>query len=95
MSEIFEAIMVICFGISWPVSIIKSFRARTCKGKSLVFMFFIWTGYICGIIGKLVSGNITYVFVFYVINTLMVTADIMLYFRNMRLDRSEQKDNLC
>lgn len=88
MKEIFEAAMVICFGISWPASILKSLRSRTAKGKSLIFMLFIWVGYICGITGKLIGHNITYVFIFYVINLVMVTADILLYFRNRKLDRA-------
>ena len=86
MSQFLEAVMVVCFGISWPVNIAKSWRTRSARGKSLAFMLFIFIGYICGIAAKLISGNITYVFVFYVINLLMVGADICLYFRNRRLD---------
>lgn len=87
MKEILEAAMVICFGISWPVAIVKSWKSRTTKGKSLVFMLFIWVGYVCGIISKLISGNLTYVFAFYVLNIIMVSVDIGLYFRNLRYDR--------
>ena len=47
MKEILEAAMVLCFGISWPVAIVKSWKSRTTKGKSLVFMLFIWVGYVC------------------------------------------------
>ena len=68
MSQIFEAIMVIAFGISWPASIYKSYTARTAKGKSIFFLCFILLGYICGIISKIISGSLTYVLVFYVIN---------------------------
>lgn len=78
--------MVVSFGISWPMNIIKSVRTRSAKGKSLPFLLFIFAGYICGIASKLISGNITYVFVFYVLNLLMVGTDIILYFRNRRLD---------
>lgn len=87
MPEIFELIMVLCFGVSWPVSIAKSWRCRTAKGKSPVFLVFIIIGYLCGIVWKLLSGNITYVFWFYILNLLMVSADLCLYFRNTRLDR--------
>ena len=66
MSEFLEACMVVSFGISWPMNIIKSVRTRSAKGKSLPFLLFIFAGYICGIASKLISGNITYVFVFYV-----------------------------
>jgi len=85
--EIFEAIMVICFGLSWPMSVYKSWTSRTARGKSLTFELFILLGYLSGIVGKLVSGSITYVFVFYILNTVMVSADILLYIRNARLDK--------
>lgn len=80
--------MVICFGISWPASLYKSVKARTAKGKSLQFLVFIIIGYLCGIVSKIVSNNITYVLFFYVLNTVMVTADLCLYFRNRRLDNA-------
>ena len=35
MSQIFEAMMVVSFGLSWPLSIRKSYKARSTKGKSL------------------------------------------------------------
>ena len=88
MGQLFEAAMVICFGISWPASLYKSVKARTAKGKSLQFLVFIIIGYLCGIVSKIVSNNITYVLFFYVLNTVMVTADLCLYFRNRRLDNA-------
>ena len=91
MSQFLEAVMVVCFGISWPMNIIKSIRARTAKGKSLPFLLFIFIGYVSGIAAKLISGSITYVFVFYVLNLLMVGADICLYFRNRHLDRLREQ----
>ena len=86
MSEFLEICMIVAFGFSWPMNVIKSYKARTTKGKSLAFLVLIFGGYICGIASKLISGNITYVFVFYVLNLLMVGTDIVLYFRNRRLD---------
>ena len=79
--------MVLCFGVSWPVSIAKSWKCRTAKGKSPIFLVFIIIGYLSGIVWKLLSNNITYVFWFYVLNLLMVAVDLCLYFRNARLDR--------
>ena len=91
MAQLFEAFMVISFGISWPVSIFKSLKAKTSKGKSLFFLVFIDAGYILGITSKFISGNITYVLVFYIINTIMVTFDIILYFRNRMIDQRSNK----
>lgn len=90
MSQLFEAFMVICFGISWPLSIMKSYRSRTTKGKSIFFILFILAGYGFGITSKLLTGHITYVFIFYVINFIMVSVDIALYYRNSKIDALQQ-----
>lgn len=89
ISEIFEAIMVISFGISWPLSIYKSYKSRTTKGKSLLFMLFVIFGYACGIASKLVGGNVTYVLFFYVLNFLMVGVDLGFYYRNGRIQQKQ------
>lgn len=86
MSEIFEAVMVICFGLSWPISIYKSLKMGTSRGKSMFFMIFILIGYACGIISKIAGSNITYVLFFYVLNFIMVAIDLALYIRNSRRD---------
>ena len=94
MPEILEIIMILCFGTSWPFNVVKSFRARTARGKSLLFLILIEVGYIAGIAAKLVSpaymaafGEKWYVLFFYVLNFTMVGADVILYFRNRRLDK--------
>lgn len=87
MADILEACMVVCFGLSWPVSIIKSIRSKTARGKSVFFALFILVGYLCGIASKLASGRLNYVFVFYIINCVAVSTDIVLYFVNRRRDR--------
>ena len=91
MAQVFEVLMVICFGISWPVSILKSYRARTARGKSIVFMLFILVGYAFGILCKFAVGSITYVVIFYIINFVMVSIDTALYFRNSALDKKLSK----
>lgn len=91
MAEIFEAIMVICFGLSWPLSVYKSYKSRTAKGKSLFFEVFIFIGYISGIVGKIITHNITYVFIFYILNIVMVSIDLCLYFRNTKIDREAER----
>ena len=93
MSEIFEIIMVICFGASWPLSVLKSYRARTTKGKSLFFLLLIFIGYMFGIVSKLTAEHFKwYVLFFYVLNSLMVLTDIILYFRNLKLDKENGKN---
>lgn len=98
MAEIFEVLMIICFGISWPFNVIKSYKSRTAKGKSLWFLCLIIFGYIAGIISKFMNeaymSEISakwYVLFFYFLNLIMVTADLILYFRNKKHDRRNEK----
>lgn len=88
MSEIFEIIMIVSFGASWPLNVIKSYKARTTKGKSLCFLLLIFFGYICGIIAKLTAESFKwYVLFFYVLNLIVVGIDLLLYWRNYKLDK--------
>lgn len=84
--SVFELVMLICFGISWPFNVAKSYQARTAKGKSLVFLLAIIVGYLCGILHKILY-SCDAVLAVYVVNLVMVTADLILYFRNRNLDR--------
>ena len=90
MALVFETIMLLCFGASWPFNIAKSLRSRTAKGKSIYFELCIIVGYLSGVIGKLVSGNITYVLAVYVLDICMVSIDLALTLRNRRLDRQRE-----
>lgn len=89
LAEILEIFMIVSFGFSWPLNVIKSFKARTAKGKSLAFLLFIEFGYVCGITSKLVNANgfKWYVLFFYILNFIMVGIDVVLYFRNKALDK--------
>lgn len=84
----FEAIMLICFGAAWPFSIWKSYKSRKNSGKSLFFMVIVLTGYLSGILHKLLYSYDLVIFL-YILNSIMVSADLLLYFRNQRLSRSE------
>lgn len=92
MAQIFEVIMLICFGLSWPISVYKSITTKSTKGKSVVFLFAIIIGYISGIIGKVINGNFTYVLILYLINLLVVTVDLVLYFINKRNEKISNKE---
>ena len=102
MAEILEVVMIVSFGASWPMNVIKSYKAKTAKGKSLAFLLLIFFGYIAGIASKLMNENFMsqigtkwYVLFFYVLNMIMVGMDLVLYFRNRNLDRKAEKQNLC
>ena len=94
MSEILEIIMIVSFGASWPLNVMKSWKARTTKGKSLAFLCLILFGYVAGIASKLINETYMaafaqkwYVLFFYVLNFVMVACDLVLYIRNYRLDK--------
>lgn len=87
MAEILEVIMVLSFGAAWPVSIAKSLKAGTAKGKSPFFLGIIIFGYLCGILSKSISGKLNYVVIFYIINLVMVSIDLVIYFKNLKLDK--------
>jgi hypothetical protein len=100
MSEILEVVMIVSFGASWPLNVIKSYRARSTKGKSLAFLCLIFFGYIAGIASKLLNEGYMatfadkwYVLFFYVLNLTMVGVDIGLYIRNHKLDRLASSAN--
>ena len=90
MSSIFETVMLVCFGLSWPINVIKAYKARTAKATSLPFILLIFTGYIAGISSKVVSGQMNYVFVVYLINLAIVLLNIVVYFRNVALDKNSR-----
>jgi len=90
--ELMEVCMIVAFGFSWPMNVIKSYKVRTTKGKSLAFLLLIFGGYICGITGKLMAPSFKwYVLFFYILNFLMVGADLVLYVRNYRLDKQREQ----
>ena len=95
MSELFEIIMILSFGASWPINVMKSYKARSTRGKSLGFLVLIFFGYIAGIISKLINpvymaefASKWYVLFFYVLNLCMVGIDLLLYVRNYRLHKA-------
>ena len=87
MESIFETVMLVCFGFSWPLNVIKACKAKTVKGTSLPFILLIITGYIAGISAKLISGQINYVLIAYILNLTIVSLNVIVYFRNVSLDK--------
>lgn len=87
MVTVLESIMLICFGISWPVSVYKSWTSKSTKGKSLVFMLAIIVGYVAGITGKILGGQLNYVLALYIINVAFVSVDLALFFVNKSKER--------
>ena len=84
--SIFEVIMLVCFGSAWPFSIYKSYTSRQNGGKSVVFLFIVFGGYVAGIIHKLRYSHDPVIYL-YVVNAVLVAVDIALYYRNVSLNK--------
>ncbi len=89
MKSVFELIMLVCFGISWPFSVYKSWKSKSIHGKSLIFLIAIWIGYVSGILHKVLFAP-DLVILAYIFNLTMVTLDLILYFVNSRRDRTSR-----
>lgn len=76
----YEILMLICFGVSWPIAVLKTYQTKCVKGKSFLFLLLILFGYIFGTIHKIIY-NFDYVIWLYVINGLLVLTDMALWFR--------------
>lgn len=102
ITDLLEALMILCFGLSWPISIRKSWISRTAKGKSLFFEIFLLIGYIFGIVRKFIlffdamaaGQSETFLFYlgwfFYILNFVEISIDVALYFRNVKLDKERE-----
>lgn len=76
--SVFEIGMLVAFGFSWPISIIKTLRTKHVSGKSPLFMIIIMLGYVSGILHKIFNDR-DFVLWLYVLNLLMVGFDLLLY----------------
>ncbi len=90
LAHLFEAGMLVCFGFSWPINVVKAYKAGTAKSTSLAFIFLIITGYILGISAKVINHQFNYVLAVYILNLVIVFSNVLVYFRNRSLDRKRE-----
>lgn len=93
--SVFEAGMMVCFGISWPISALKTYRCKCVHGKSIHFSMLILLGYMCGIAHK-VLDDMDWVFWLYILNTFFLLVDMYLYwiYRNNKAPAADEKNKL-
>ena len=82
--SVFEIIMLVCFGFSWPVSIAKALRTKVVRGKSPFFLGLILVGYVAGMAHKVLYAPGDPVVYLYGVNFLLVATDLLLYIRYRR-----------
>lgn len=86
--SIWEVLFLLCFAVSWPLSIAKSLRTKIVIGKSPIFMSLIILGYIFGIIHKALYSHDIVIWL-YVFNAVLVATDLVLYFTYIGKNRRE------
>jgi len=94
--NIFESIMLVCFGFAWPLSIYKSWVSKKTAGKSLLFLIVLQIGYVAGILFKLTEywnniktnpdETVSVNLYLYILNFVMITIDELLFLRNRKLE---------
>ena len=94
MAELLESTMLICFGLSWPMNLAKNIKAKSARNMSIQFILLIITGYIAGISAKIYSHRFNYVLVVYLLNLIVVSANVIVYMINTRYDRQAQAANV-
>lgn len=92
MTDLLEAIMLLCFGCSWPINLVKNIKAGSAKSMSLLFILLIIIGYVAGISAKIINHKFNYVFAVYIFNLTVVTMDLAVYFINKHKDEKMSKN---
>lgn len=82
-ATIFEAVMILCWGVSWPAAIRKTWKTRSVEGVSAIFLWLVFIGYVSGILFKVfearTEGFINPVIILYLFNFFMVAAELILF----------------
>ena len=86
MSAVLEAIMLVCFGLSWPINAVKAWKAGTAVGTSWMFLALITLGYVAGIAAKFVGGTVNWVLAVYFINLAALIVNWIVFARNRARD---------
>ncbi len=54
---LFEATMLLCFGVAWPIATMRMLRTGRAEGKGLGFTMIIWVGNLAGAASKVVTAD--------------------------------------
>ena len=91
MAAVLEAIMLVCFGLSWPINAMKAWKSKTAAGTSWMFLALITFGYLAGIAAKFVGGTINWVLAVYFVNLAALVVNWCVFARNKALDSRRKK----
>ena len=84
IAQTLEGLMLLCFGLAWPINTLGMLKRKRPEGKGLTFTVIIWCGYVAGASAKLLlsahaGSPLPPVFWLYVLNGLTVGANAALY----------------
>lgn len=88
LAQVLESLMLICFGLSWPINAYKSYKAATAAGSSWQFIGLITLGYLAGIAAKFIAGQVNWVLIVYFLNLGCLAINWAVYIHNVKLDRA-------
>ena len=79
---VLEAVMLVCFGLAWPMANLRMLRTRQATGKGSGFTSLILLGYLSGAASKVMMSSdgsaLAPVFWLYVLNAFSVAANLVL-----------------
>jgi len=77
--------MIFCWGVSWPVAVLKTLRTKNVDGVSIFFLWFVFWGYVSGICFKVSEyfgdGFLNPVIALYLFNFIFVGTELVLFYR--------------
>jgi len=84
-ATIFEGLMIFCWGVSWPAAVYKTYNTKNVEGVSLLFLWFVFLGYVSGMLLKIFeairNGFVNPVTILYILNLTLVGAELILYYK--------------
>jgi len=88
--SLYEIGMLACFGASWPFSVYKTYKVKNPAGKSFLFLWLVFIGYISGVLHKCIH-NLDFVLALYILNGLLVGTDLALcYYYRARMGKKNE-----
>lgn len=86
--SLLEAGMMVCFGASWPFQVVKTFKSKEVKGKSVHFLWLVEIGYVLGMLHHILYAPDKVIYL-YLLNFILVGTDMILYYKYKKLPHNK------
>lgn len=91
--SLLEAGMMVCFGASWPFQVVKTYKSKEVKGKSIHFLWLVEIGYVLGMLHHILYAPDTVIYL-YLLNFILVGTDMILYYKYKKLPHNKVQKNV-